>query len=144
MEIGAALLCDAATVREGLINVLGGGIARINRVEYPAQLQASLALVVLLHRLEQAKPHELQIVVQDADGKELAEAIGGFEGTAGPDADSTERAYVSLALPIAQVQLAGPSMYSVEISIDGHHQRSISFRAVRVTTPRVTPGAPSP
>ena len=47
MRIDTALLCDAATERDGLLNVLGGGITVATRPEFPAPLGMTLALVRL-------------------------------------------------------------------------------------------------
>ena len=67
-----ALLCDAVTVRENLLHVLGGGLGQIWRESYPAPLGAELALLLTLHPSETADEHELRVLIQDTDGKQIA------------------------------------------------------------------------
>ena len=59
MEIQAAILCDSATVREGLLHVLGGGINRLYRSELPAPLGVALALLVAFEPEEVDQLHEV-------------------------------------------------------------------------------------
>lgn len=46
MRIKAALLCDAATVRDGMLSVLSAGITRVGRGPFPAPLNIMLAVMV--------------------------------------------------------------------------------------------------
>ena len=79
MEIAAALLCDAATVREGLLHVLGGAITRVWSPGLPAPLGVALAAVIELAQEETAVPHELQVEVFDPDGTLIGMVMGGFQ-----------------------------------------------------------------
>src|SRR5207302_949196 len=69
MQVVTALLCDYASVREGLLNILGGGVNRLWRAELPAPLNLSMALMVDLHPQEVGSSHDLQVAVQDDDGR---------------------------------------------------------------------------
>jgi hypothetical protein len=46
MRLTAAILCDAATVRDGLLNVLSGGLTRIERPSYPNVLGMTFAALL--------------------------------------------------------------------------------------------------
>lgn len=83
MEIAAALLCDAATVREGLLHVLGGGITRIWRPVLPAPLGVVLATVIDIDPSEVGPPHEIHVTVHDSTGRLLVELMGAV--TANPN-----------------------------------------------------------
>ena len=49
MRVDTCLLCEAASVHEGLLNILGGGVTVVTRPEYPSELGLSLAIRVMLH-----------------------------------------------------------------------------------------------
>ena len=46
-----ALLCDAATVRDSLLHILGGGIVKMAPLQYPAPIPAILALQLTFDRI---------------------------------------------------------------------------------------------
>lgn len=51
---------------------------------FPAPINASIALVIELHRDEMERPHEFLLRVTDEDGALLVEARGGFHMAANP------------------------------------------------------------
>ena len=129
MQLSSAMLCDAAKARDGLLYVIGGGITRIQRQTYPADLQCSLALVIDVHQSELGRPHELEVLIQDEDGERLVAAKGGFQ-LAGADLMVGEHVLLPFTLDI-KGKLAEPGAYSIEILIDGTHQRTIQFWGVQ-------------
>ncbi|MDQ1679667.1 MAG: hypothetical protein QOI42_526 [Frankiaceae bacterium] len=129
MRISTALLCDAATVREGLLHVLGGGVTRLGRGEFPAAMDVDLALMVQQHPTEFNGAHALRVILQDTDGRELAEAEMAWGPLQVLDAMHTD-AWQPVVVPLRSVLLPGPGDYSVEVLIDGIHQVSIDFVAM--------------
>jgi hypothetical protein len=130
VRIDTALLCDAATVREGLLHVLGGGVTRAGRPAWPAPLALTLALRILVHPTEAGQPHQLVVRLQGADGQEVARVD--IEFAVNDDGTLEPGEHASLPLPIPmpeQVQLPEPGRYSFEILIDGIHQVSVPFLA---------------
>jgi hypothetical protein len=130
MRIDCALLCDAASVREGLLHILGGGIARAARPTFPAPLGMMLALRILAHPTEADHPHGLKVVVNGAVGQQIAAA----EMTMGQIAQEVlaqltpgEEISVPIALNLTQVFVPSIGTYSVEVLIDGLHQASLPF-----------------
>jgi hypothetical protein len=129
MQIGTALLCDAATVRDNLLFVLGGGVTRLYRTEFPADMNVSLALSIQLRRMEIGRPHELAVDVIGEDGAKIAEVRGGFQIPEVPaDMDVHEELAVPVVLPFAMAGVPAAGNYSIEISIDGTHHRTLPFR----------------
>lgn len=132
MRIDCALLCDAATVREGLLHILGGGVTRAGRNQYPAPVGLTLALRILIHPTEADEKHKMEVKLQDADGKALA----GFDIEFHPKRDEAKLdpgEHLSMPIPLnfpPQVQLPQPGQYSFEVLIDGIHQVSVPFKAV--------------
>ena len=130
MRIDCALLCDAATVREGLLHVLGGGITRAGRSVFPGPLGLTLALRILVHPTEAGHMHKLVVLLQGEDGQEAARVDIEF-GVADPGTlEPGEQASLPLSLPMPpQVALPAPGRYSFELLIDGIHQGSVPFMA---------------
>ncbi len=130
MEIDSALLCDAATVREGLLHILGGGITRIARPEYPAYVGMTLALRILVHPTEADRQHQLEVQLLSADGARIV----GFQAQFGINDPSVlmPGEQISVPLPITpppQIQLPAAGTYSFEVLVDGVHQASVPFMA---------------
>lgn len=136
MQLAAALLCDAASVRENLLSVLGGGVSAMSRDMFPAAMDIDLALMFAIHPSELADAHVLRVRVVGADGQELA-AIDGRFGPAqvvGPRPNAEVQQ--PMVLPLRTVGLPGPGHYSVEITVDRAHLRSLDF-VVTTTLPEL-------
>jgi hypothetical protein len=132
-RVVSALLCDAATVREGLLHILGGGITRQHRAEYPAPMQVTLVAQVVLSPLEVEHAHDVSATVQTEDGDVVVQATGHLEaGAPNPMLEPGESVVLPLVIGLHAVVLPGPGGYSIEISVDDVHQNSIAFRAVSV------------
>lgn len=106
MRLSCALLCDAATVREGLLNVLGGGVSKIVRPTMPAPLGLMLALIVDQHRTEMRREHRLDVLVLGQDGAELARANLVWRPDAPADDSSPEYPF-PVIVPLGGVMLPG-------------------------------------
>jgi hypothetical protein len=128
LRVDTALLCDWATVREGLLHILGGGITRIWRSEFPAPLGACLAVRVALHPTEATGQHEIQVLLLGEDGSEVARIDGQFSVSEGDTAPGEEVA-MAIPMPMPAVGIEKPGAYSFEILIDGIHHASVPFRA---------------
>jgi hypothetical protein len=137
MRVDTALLCDAATVREGLLHILGGGITHIVRPEYPAELGVTLALRIMVHPTEVDHPHQLQIILQGEDGQQVTEVRAQVQAEPPPDgleAGDEGELLIPWNFP-GRPKLPAPGRYSMELLIDGVHQRSVPFKAIQVQLP---------
>ena len=128
MQVVTALLADFVSVREGLLFVVGGGVTRVYRDEFPAPMGVMLALQVELRRNEMQRPHELQIDIIDTDGAMIAQLQGGFQMEAGPDHEIQEPGVVSAVLDLRGVGLPHPGWYTVNILVNGESRRELGFR----------------
>jgi hypothetical protein len=130
MRVSCAVLCDAATVRENLLHVLGAGITRLNRQAFPSSMGCTLALQIVVHPTETDREHDGRVVVQDEDGAVIAEVGLGFG--LGGDLLPGEEHLVPIVVQLDPVTLPAPGGYSVEILLDGNHHVSIPIRGVLV------------
>lgn len=147
MRVDTALLCDAVTVREGLLHILGGGINRINRPQYPAPLGAALALRILLHRTELDRQHSLEVVLAGEDGQMIAKVDAQFQVPRDKVVDLRPNEEVSVNVPIGIQGLLIPreGAYAFDLLIDNTHAASIPFHAViQASPPQLMPPGPAP
>jgi uncharacterized protein DUF6941 len=125
-----ALLCDAATVRDNLLHVLGAGITRLARPTFPAPLGLTLAMMLTLRPTEAAEQHKLRIVLQTEDGANVAELDGQFAVQAAPKGlRPGEQLGMPVVLDLRNVAIPKEGMYSLEILIDSQHVRALPFVA---------------
>ncbi len=141
MDVSTALLCDAASVRENLLFVLGGGITRLFPPSVPAPMNVTLALTISVHRQEVGRPHELAVDVIGEDGQNIAQVRGAFQVPEAPsELGIHELLLLPTVIPLAGVVVPAHGWYSIEISIDGHHHRTLPFRVVERPAPQVGTG----
>lgn len=133
MEIDTCLLCDAASIREGLLHILGGGITDVVRPEYPAPLGMHLALRILAHPTELDRSHRLEVLLQDEDGERVTQFHLETQQIDTSQVHPGRQAPLNLAWNFPMnPHLPHPGRYSFELLIDGVHQRSVPFTAVQV------------
>jgi hypothetical protein len=135
MEVSCGLLCDAATVREGLLHVLGGGITRVNRLEFPAALGLTLALEFDFFAAEVDREVELTVAVDTNGGDRVAEATFSFDVPKGEKMYEGEHYHVPLCVPLSQVVLPAVGGYRAEVYVDGTHRKRVDFWATLVQAP---------
>lgn len=124
-------LCDAATVREKLLHVLGAGITRLWRDPYPAPMGADLALMLTLTQSEGRDQHRFRVVLMDADGKEIHKLEGHFGVQAGSSLIPGERLSVPIVLNMHGLAIPKEGPYSIDVLVDGTLQRSFPFVAAK-------------
>lgn len=137
-----ALLCDAATIREGLLHVLGAGVTRIHRPNFPAPLDLRLAIMLTLQRSEASERHRLKVILQDQDGQVGAQLDGEFGVTMKPGTKPGEALAIPMVLDLGGVLIPKAGVYSFELLVDSQQMRALPFTAVVAAMP--LPGQPPP
>jgi hypothetical protein len=131
-RVASALLCDAATVREGLLHILGGGITRLHRAEFPAPLQVALVVQVVLTPTEIQLPHDVVARIQTEDGDVVVQANGHLDaGEPNPLLEPGESVLLPFVINLDNVVVPAAGGYSIEVAVDEVHQTSLTFRAVQ-------------
>lgn len=131
MRIDCALLCDFVTVREGLLHILGGGVSRLSRPEFPAPIGVGMAVRVVLHPTEADRTHHLEGRLLAEDGAPVASFAVDFS----VELDATQPIRAGEMIPVAvpvlmhDRTLPAPGAYSFELLIDGNHHASVPFVA---------------
>ena len=118
MDLQTAMLCEAATVRDGLLYILGGGVSTYTVAQYPTPLGVSLAVLIELDYLDQGEPHGFRITLLDAEACELGRAEGEFATMV--ELDLNVVATLPAAIPLAGMTLPAPGNYEIRLEIDGN------------------------
>lgn len=128
MDVAAALLCDSATVREGLLNVLGAGVTRLWRPELPAPLAVTLAVIAEMAEEDLPVPHEVEVTISNTGGL-IGQAMGGFQaGAPAANVEAGERFLVPIALDLRNAGTNAYGRHEMRVSIDaGAAERTLLF-----------------
>ena len=135
MRLECAMVCDAVTVRDGLLHILGGGIGRVPRLGFPATLDNDVALRLTMTPDEVKAQHKIEIRVLTGTGQ-LASTVTGEFATAIPDG-APVGSDISLNIPVSlrQVVVPGPDRYAVEVVVDGQSLTKIPVDVTQATAP---------
>lgn len=136
----AAILCDAASIREGLLHVLGGGITVLGRESYPAPLSASLALLFELTEVRsEGEIHDVHIRAHRIgdDGRSLFELHTRLQIEPGSTSDMIQS--VPLLFNLTNAGLPEPGSYEIEVSVDNVTSTSVRFNAALADLPDAIP-----
>jgi hypothetical protein len=134
MQVDVALLCDFVTVRDNLLHILGGGIGELTRPVFPAPMNVGLAVRLLAHPTEVSTSHTVRVLVVGTDGEDIAAME--LQTSVVPHVPRPDQV-VNWVLPFALhgILLPAPGAYSVEILIDGVHQKSVPFEVKEAPPP---------
>ena len=133
-------LCEAATLHDGLLNVLGAGITRIARPGFPGALGLTLVILEVISAEEAASQNELEVQVElllEGD----SQGTFRFSGIKDPSVIFDPIAPVAgpLALPLPFV-LTGPGSYTIRVTAGGE-TFDILLRVDLLRPPEVVPSS---
>jgi hypothetical protein len=127
MRVECAVLCDAATLRENLLHILGAGLARTVLVEFPSPLPIIFALRVVLEPREIRPEHTLHLRLLTKSGDEKGRIDITFRVS--DETNRNEEAALALPVPLGAMVVDSPGFYLIEASLD---QRAIASFPVQV------------
>jgi hypothetical protein len=134
MDITTAVLADFAQVREGLLFVASGGVTRCYRDQLPAPLGVYLATVLELDRLEAEQIHQLQVVVVDEDGQELAEIAGEIQLGA-TQLMINENLNVPITFDLRNVPVEKFGSVEIRLYVANEHRRTLPIWVLQSVPP---------
>jgi uncharacterized protein DUF6941 len=127
LRVECVLLCDAATLREGLLNVLGGGISQTTHPSFPATAQFNVAVRFVLEDDEVEGEHELVVRLDDPDGDAVQQLRARFTAPR-PGGWALDEAAVSLPIGLV-ADLPKEGLYRVQIELDERALASLPLLA---------------
>lgn len=134
MKTTAVLFADAASVREGLLNVLGAGITRLVRDPLPGRLDAALALMLLPDDLDDLEAtHNIEVIITETTPEGsvvIAKAVmevAGLRRTGPTDPMPT----VPVVVPLQGVPIPRTGFYRITTSLDGQDATTYEFEVTK-------------
>jgi hypothetical protein len=112
------MICDAATVREGTLQILGGGVTRISLTELPAPLPVTFAFRAVLETRELRPRYQLLLSLLNYNGETQGVIEANFEVTGEPP--SAEEAGLATPISLRPFVVSQTGKYLIEASLDNH------------------------
>lgn len=132
IELNMACLAEAASIHDGLLNVLGAGVTLFSSPAYPSPLP--LALVVQGHTNGAAEATLMCIITRDDDLSKIFSAeISITFGPALPD--GPEWVSFSLNVPLATL-IPKAGTYTISVAIDEQTPLHLHFLARETQPPQ--------
>jgi hypothetical protein len=136
VKVTALLLADSASVREGLLHVLGAGITRIVRDPLPARLDVALALMFRADdETDLVAGHNLEVTITETSpgsaGQQVAKVIAEMGLSPGTIVAPGPNLLVPVVVPIQPVPVPRTGSYAIEVRLDGEPVGSYEFEVVK-------------
>ncbi len=128
------MLADFAQVREGLLFVASGGVTRCYRDQLPAPLGVFLATVLELDRLEAEQMHQLQVLVVDEDGQQLAEIAGEIQ-LGQTQLMINENLNVPITFDLRNVPVEKFGSVEIRLYVSNEHRRTLPIWVLQSVPP---------
>ena len=137
-------LCDRATVREGLLHILGAGITTLGRPSLPAPMELDLVLLLRPSQIDEAiGSHEVTVSVCSDDGAKVMQSTLSFV-VAPVDPVPDPLPSLPFSVGLRNVVLSAYGHYAVQINYDDVRLEEIRFSVEKQLATGVTPGIESP
>jgi hypothetical protein len=124
------LLCEAASARDGLLFVLGGGIDHWAPAAYPAGLGLTLGVVVKADDRDQGSEHAFAVDVLDRKAERIGGITAGFQFDGQMDPGQTTK--LAFAVPLQGVVILEYGDYEVRLLVDGDTLAATALRAMAI------------
>lgn len=125
MKIRAAVLCDFATIRQGLLTIVSAGVSRVHSPMFPCPLGVHVALMLELSPDELGINHEVRVVLTSpTSAVKLAEVGASFE--IGGPVSAGEHSLLPLVFNMRFAPINAPGQYDLKV-IAGRETEVISI-----------------
>jgi len=127
MKVTLLTLCDRATVREGLLHILGAGINMLGRPNLPAALAVDLAVILESESLEEL-PGEHQVLVTIRDDSDNLVARADVQWSLVAQVEQVDPPpYVPFSIPLQNVAVPSHGFYEITLALDGQQLAGLRF-----------------
>lgn len=128
MKLAAWMLCDAASVREDLLHVLGGGITRLDR-SFPAKMNLTLAMLFQSEPGDETRSYDCNLRIKADDGDELSRISFEIVGESSEKIQDWEPATIPAVVSLHDTTLPKPGIYFLEFTFNEGEPLTYSFVA---------------
>ena len=127
LDLTTLTLCDYANVREGMINIVSGGITRIAvRGEFPSHVEAFIAMSIYVQPHRVGEDHTGHVVLRYPDTmEEIARVDFGFNVNA--DRNPGEGLFFPLAIPMRGIAFPHIGQIDVSVTLNNQPAGLVSF-----------------
>ncbi|HXP19020.1 MAG TPA: hypothetical protein VN840_05150 [Streptosporangiaceae bacterium] len=136
MKLTSVMLADYATIREGLLHVLGGGITRLIRDPLPASMGAVVAMMLQPEDLDDLQAsHTLEVFVTgsgDEGVRAVAKAVMTLPGTTTAGALLPT---LPVVVPIQSIPLTMTGMHQITVALDGTVVGTLEYEVLKAVPP---------
>jgi hypothetical protein len=134
LDLVTLVLADFANVREGLLNVVSGGITRIQQHGgFPSQIDAHLAMVVYVQPHRVGEQHMCRVVLRYPDtSQEIARVEVGFHVDA--QLNPGEGLNVPIVLPLRGIGFEHPGQVDLSVNLNNQPAGLLNFWLSEATT----------
>lgn len=127
LELTVLSLCDYANVREGLLNIVSGGVTRVTvHSGFPAAVDAFLAMSVYVQPHVVGVAHNGRVMLRNPETTAEIARID-FEFNVDAERNPGEGLNLPFALPLRGIAFPGPGQVDVSVSLDGSPAGLLSF-----------------
>jgi hypothetical protein len=136
MQVTSVMLADSVVVRDGMLNVLGGGINRLSQPSFPARMRASVALIITPDDMADLKDeHLIEVLVDSASSGVVVEFRLKWPGIEAGDQPSSPLPSIPIEVPTGDIELPAAGLYYLIVRIDGREIRRLEFTAQEAAEP---------
>ena len=137
MQLDFAFLADFAQVASGKLYVVGGAFDRIVARDVPVvHALMTLAVRMVLTPAEVSRPHHVEVVILDEDGKRIADVNGNLMVDRPETGEHWKPVPAMLTWNFLNVQFERFGSYGVEILVNGSSVKSLPLE---IASPRQEP-----
>lgn len=129
MRVTLATLADFASVRNGLLTIVGAGINQMTRASFPAKIEAWMPVMIEIEG--DSIETTLSLNVVDSDGKVVASMAGALQADA-VDEVREEFGYICLAIDARELAISGPGHHVIELRLGDSLEATVHFYARQV------------
>jgi hypothetical protein len=130
VRVDWAILSRYAESTDGLATIVGAGIDTFQTPTLPAEIAVPLTIQLRGTQEEMTEEHELTVRVLDADLQQLGEdVVLSFQSQLNPEIEAGWEAG-AIFTAVNQLLAENEGTYSIEILIDGEHEKSVPFRVL--------------
>jgi hypothetical protein len=131
MILISLILADYATIRDGVLNLLGGGINKLQKASFPAPMSATVALMVKPESVDDVRyEHVIDVGIARSATDELVAEVQLKWSGASPDEDLLNPLpAIPIVVPTKDISLPGPGLYSLFVKLDGIEAGRLEFVA---------------
>lgn len=127
LDLTTLTLCDFANVREGMLNIVSGGVTRIaTHSGFPTEVESYLAMSVYVHPHRVGEAHHGRVIIRYPDTAEEIARID-FEFNVNAERNPGEGLFFPFALPMRGIGFPHVGQLDISVSLNDQPAGLVSF-----------------